>query len=139
MNNYDLQRIVKSPIPLSNSNSTFQLKHPNTQILKHRMRMFRRGFSFSVCATKPRQQPGNNRVMIATVVFSAPGASPHGRTPFRGISVADQPAINLSTFFHLSSTRSTCSSATEALAKVATRPKLLVHLAEFATIIPNES
>ena len=53
---------------------------------------------------------------------------PHGRTPYRGISVADQPAINLSTFSHLS-TRSTCS----------TRLKLLVPIAEFATIIPNES
>ena len=46
----------------------------------------------------------------------------------RGILAADKPAINLSTFFH-KSTRSTCS----------TRLKLLVHLAEFTTIIPNES
>ena len=57
----------------------------------------------------------------------------------RGILAADQPAINLSTFFHLSSTRSTCSSAAVALAKVATRLKPLVSIAEFATIIPNES
>ena len=56
----------------------------------------------------------------------------------RGILAADKPAINLSTFFH-KSTRSTCSSAAVALAKVATRLKLLVHLAEFTTIIPNES
>ena len=46
----------------------------------------------------------------------------------RGILAANQPAINLSTFFH-HSTRSTCSS----------RLRLLVHRAEFATIIPNES
>ena len=38
------------------------------------------------------------------------------------ILAADQPAINLSTFFH-QSTRSTCSSAAVALAKVATRLK----------------
>ena len=67
----------------------------------------------------------------------------------RGILAADQPAINLSIIFHLSSTRSTCSSAAvssaealaeaEALAKVATRLRLLVHLAEFTTILPNES
>ena len=66
----------------------------------------------------------------------------------RDILAADQPAINLSTFFH-QSTRSTCSSAAvssaealaeaEALAKVATRLKPLVSIAEFATIIPNES
>ena len=60
----------------------------------------------------------------------------------RGILAADQPAINLSTFFH-QSTRSTCSSAAvssaEALAKVATRLKLFVSIAEFTTILPNES
>ena len=53
---------------------------------------------------------------------------PHGRTPYRGISVAGQPAINLSTFFHIS-TRSACSS----------RLRLLVSIAEFTTIIANES
>ena len=56
----------------------------------------------------------------------------------RGILAANQPAINLSTFFH-KSTRSTCSSAAVALAKVATRLRLLASIAEFATIIPNES
>ena len=60
--------------------------------------------------------------MIAITNYSH-GVCPHGRTPYRGISAADQPAINLSTFFHLSSTRSTCSSAAVALAKVATRLK----------------
>ena len=43
----------------------------------------------------------------------------------RGISVADQPAINLSTFFH----QSPCS----------TWLRLLVSIAEFTTILPNES
>ena len=46
-------KILKSPIPLSNSNSSLQLKHPNTQTPKPRTRMFRRGFSISVRATKP--------------------------------------------------------------------------------------
>ena len=57
-------KILKSPLPLSNStlqliSPTQKLKQPNTQKPKHRMRMFRRGFSFSVCATKPRRQRGN--------------------------------------------------------------------------------
>ena len=46
----------------------------------------------------------------------------------RGILAANQPAINLSTFFH-QSTRSTCSS----------RLRLLVSIAEFTAIIANES
>ena len=46
----------------------------------------------------------------------------------RDILAADQPAINLSTFFH-HSTRSTCSS----------RLRLLVSIAEFTIILPNES
>ena len=65
---------------------------------------------------------GNKKSDMIAITNYSHGASPHGRTPCRGISVADQPAINLSTFFH-QSTRSTCSSAAVALAKVATRLK----------------
>ena len=69
--------------------------------------------------------------LIATVAFFSHAVSPNGRTPYRGISVADQPAINLSTFFHIS-THSICSTRPNPLAR-------LVHAVEFATIIANES
>ena len=49
-----------------------------------------------------------------------------------GIAAAGQADTDLSIVFHLSSTRSTCSTRLNLLAR-------LVHVAEFTTIITNES
>ena len=59
---------------------------------------------------------GNKKSDMIAITNYSHGVCPHGRTPYRGISVVEQPAINLSTFFH-QFTRSTCS----------TRLKLLVE------------
>ena len=63
--------------------------------------------------------------MIAITNYSH-AVSPHGRTPYRGISVASTPAINLSTFFY-PSTRSTCSTRLKPFSAFSTCPCRRVH------------